>query len=341
MVFTRATWSSSVLLFVVTGFAPADEPRQVSQDAVRSAVGKALPLLVKGAKGHIAQKTCFACHNQAVPLLVLTTARDRGFDVSDAHLKEQTKFVAEFLGRNRENYFKGKGQGGAADTAGYALWMLELGGWAADATTAAVAEYLLLHSKDLERWRSGSNRPPSEASDFTVSFFALRGVQKWGTAEQKERIAKKIDTVRAWLLKTPGKDTEDRVFRLWALQAAGVGSRKLGAAMKELARTQRADGGWGQLDNLDSDAYATGSALVALHLAGGLATESAVYQCGLGFLLKSQHADGSWLVKSRSKPFQEYYESGFPHGNDQFISMAASGWAVIALALACPRNLGQ
>jgi hypothetical protein len=106
--------------------------------------------------------------------------------------------------------------------------------------------------------------------------------------------------------------------------------------MKELARTQRADGGWGQLDNLDSDAYATGSALVALHLAGGLSTQSGVYQRGLGFLLKSQREDGSWLVKSRSKPFQPYYESGFPHGDDQFISMAASGWAVTALALTFP-----
>ena len=36
---------------------------------VRAAVGKALPLLLKGAQGHVAHKTCFACHNQAIPLL--------------------------------------------------------------------------------------------------------------------------------------------------------------------------------------------------------------------------------------------------------------------------------
>jgi hypothetical protein len=39
-------------------------------------------------------------------------------------------------------------------------------------------------------------------------------------------------------------------------------------------------------------------------------------------------------VKSRSKPFQPYYESGFPHAKDQFISIAASGWATAALAVA-------
>jgi hypothetical protein len=54
------------------------------------------------------------------------------------------------------------------------------------------------------------------------------------------------------------------------------------------------------------------------------------------FLLKTQREDGSWLVRSRSKPFQTYFESGFPHGKDQFISMAATGWATAALSLALP-----
>ena len=35
-------------------------------------------------------------------------------------------------------------------------------------------------------------------------------------------------------------------------------------------------------------------------------------------------------------PFQPYYETGFPHAKNQFISIAASGWATTALALACP-----
>ena len=76
--------------------------------------------------------------------------------------------------------------------------------------------------------------------------------------------------------------------------------------------------------------------LVALHLAGGIPTDLPAYRRGLDYLIWTQRDDGSWLVKSRSHPFQPYFESGFPHGPDQFISMAASGWAVAALALACP-----
>jgi hypothetical protein len=57
------------------------------------------------------------------------------------------------------------------------------------------------------------------------------------------------------------------------------------------------------------------------------------------FLLKTQLADGSWFVKSRSETFQPYFESGFPHGNDHWISAAGTSWAVTAFALTQPVTL--
>jgi hypothetical protein len=208
-----------------------------------------------------------------------------------------------------------------------------MGQWKPNETTAAVAEYLLLFQNDRDHWRTTSNRPPSEASAFTTTYLALRALRLYGTPEQQERIRQRTTTVRRWLLQAQAKDTEDRVFRLWALEVAGADAKDVQAAAAELARTQRPDGGWGQLEDRDSDAYATGTSLVALHLAGGMPTADSVYQRGVAFLLKSQKVDGSWLVRSRSRPFQTYFESGFPHGKDQFISMAASGWATTALAL--------
>jgi hypothetical protein len=326
------------LLLAVAGTAPSAEPAAPSPDDVKAAVGKALPLLLKGAEGHVEQRTCFACHNQALPLLAFTTARERGFTVREEDLSKQVKFIAEFLEKNRDNYREGKGTGGQADTAGYALLSLELGGWKPDATTEAMAEYLLLRDQDRDHWRTTSNRPPSEACDFTPTYFAIRGLRKWGTDAQKERIAKRIDAARGWLVKAEAKDTEDRVFRLWGLRAAKAEDKELRPAVKALLKSQRKDGGWGQTDAMESDAYATGSALVALHDAGGLATSDPAYRRGVAYLLKSQREDGSWFVRSRSKPFQTYFESGFPHGKDQFISMAASGWAATALVLTRPSS---
>jgi hypothetical protein len=316
---------------------PAAEP-EPSVDALRAAVDRALPLLQKGAAGHISQRSCYACHNQGLPVLAMTTARARGFAIKDEDLRKQTEFTATFLEKNRANYLKGRGQGGQVATAGYALWLLELGGWKPNATTAAVAEYLLLYNENLDHWRMTSNRPPSETSSFTACYVALRGLKTFGTPEQKDRIAARVATVRGWLQKTPARDTEDHVFRLWSLQMADAPKEGVQTAARQLAQLQRGDGGWAQLDSMDSDAYATGSALVALHEAGDMPATDPVYQRGLRYLLRTQQVDGSWLVRSRSKPFQTYYESGFPHGKDQFISIAASGWATTALALACPRK---
>ncbi len=336
MVLANWAWIVSTPLLFSAGPSSAPVPNEPDAKAVRLAVEKALPLLAKGAEGHIAQRTCFACHNQAMPMLAFTLAEGKGFASRKEEQQKQMKFIAAFLDRNRENYQKGKGQGGQVDMAGYALLTLEWGGWKADATTDAVVEYLLLYNKDRDHWRVTSNRPPSEASDFTANYLALRGLRKWGRDAHKERIEKRIETVRGWLVQAPAKDAEDRVFRLLALKEAGANEKAIEEAGQELIASQRKDGGWSQLDKTDSDAYATGSALFALHRAGGLATSAAIYQRGVAFLLKSQLPDGSWLVRSRSKPFQTYYESGFPHGKDQFISMAASGWAAVALALACP-----
>lgn len=322
----------TVAVMLVLSSALSAEP--LSATDLQTAASKALPLLTQGAVGHRENRNCFACHQQALPIMAMTTTQQRGIKIDADELKSQLQFIAEFLGKNRGAYLEGKGQGGQADTAGYALVALELGQWKPDETTAAVASYLLQRNADLGYWKANSQRPPSEGSHFTTSYVALRGLTVYRTPEQQEPFEKRREQVREWLLKTPAKEHEDRVFRLLGLKLAGATTDDVEAAAKELISKQRPDGGWAQLDGGQSDAYATGSALVALNQAGGLATKDPVYQLGLRYLIKTQNEDGTWHVVSRSKPFQKYFETGFPHGKDQFISSAATGWAATALALA-------
>ena len=103
------------------------------------------------------------------------------------------------------------------------------------------------------------------------------------------------------------------------------------AQAKRILAIQRADGGWAQLPTMASDAYATGQALYALQ-AGGISPQSDAFRKGAAYLLRTQLEDGTWLVRSRAFGFQPYFETGFPHGRDQFISAAATSWAAIALA---------
>jgi outer membrane protein assembly factor BamB len=323
-----------ILLPGIITSASADEVAPGAAE-IHAAVSRAIPLLEKGAAGSMTERPqCFTCHNQGLPLLALTTARARGFTIDDAQMHDQAEFIAGFLSSNREKFLAGKGTGGEVATAGGALWALETTGWKPDETTATVAEYLLLFEKDTHRWRMTSDRPPTESSDFTANYLAIRSLVYYGTAEQRDRVAQRIGEARNWLLETMPRDTEDRVFRLWGLKLAGEPRDVVEAAAKDLLVTQRGDGGWSQTAEMESDSYATGSALVALHEAGGLGVAEPAYSRGVRFLLRTQRDDGSWFVHSRSKPFQKYFESGFPHGPDQFISIAASGWATTALALA-------
>jgi hypothetical protein len=85
---------------------------------------------------------------------------------------------------------------------------------------------------------------------------------------------------------------------------------------------------------MESDAYATGEALYALHEGGGVPANDPAYRRGVEYLLKSQAKDGSWHVKTRSLPIQPYFESGFPYGHDQWISSAGTSWAAMALTVA-------
>jgi hypothetical protein len=68
-------------------------------------------------------------------------------------------------------------------------------------------------------------------------------------------------------------------------------------------------------------------------VAGGLPATETGYSRGIAFLMKTQLEDRSWYVKSRAIPLQPYFESGFPHEPDQFISAAATNWAAMALSI--------
>ena len=162
----------------------------------------------------------------------------------------------------------------------------------------------------------------------------MRALQLYAPAAAKSEYDKAARRAAAWLATAPTRSNEDRAFKLLGLtwgRAAGGAIQKAGRA---LIAEQRPDGGWAQLPSMDSDAYATGQTLVALAESGAITPADPIYQRGVQFLLKTQCEDGSWLVRTRALPLQPLFDIGFPHGNDGWISAAATNWAAMALARA-------
>jgi hypothetical protein len=121
-------------------------------------------------------------------------------------------------------------------------------------------------------------------------------------------------------------------MRLAGLRWAGAEKEKMERAAQSLLAQQRRDGGWAGNQNLASDAFSTGEALYALHESGSMDVHDRAYERGIEFLLRTQYNDGAWFVRSRAVKLMPYFESGFPFGDDQWISAAATAWASLALA---------
>ncbi|MEP6754155.1 MAG: prenyltransferase/squalene oxidase repeat-containing protein [Chthonomonadales bacterium] len=312
---------------------PSTAPPTSTAESAKVAVNRAIPLIQKSLAEYPHHASCFSCHHQGMGLFALRQAGDKGYSVDRKLIAEVMEHTAKDLRTDIALYQKGQGQPGGVTRAGYAMLALDCAGAKRDETTLAVTGFLLGKDKDQAFWRSSSNRPPSEVSAFTDTFLAIRAMKAFGDSGQRDASAARTEKAQKWLIEAPVKETEDRVFQLWALKESGATREVIEASAKALLADQRPDGGWAQLPAMESDAYATGSALSVLLLTGSVKRNDPAVGRAVQWLLKGQLTDGSWHVVSRSKPFQPYFESGFPHTKDQFISMAASCWAVVGLSL--------
>jgi N-acyl-D-amino-acid deacylase len=218
-------------------------------------------------------------------------------------------------------------------TVGYGLWTFQLVDRPGDEVTAAMVGYLLKNQNEDGHWGPPSNRPPLEESKVMCTVLAMYGMQEYADEPQRAEVDAAISKGRLWLDAASIESQEDRVARLWGLHLFDGSAESRRAAQQAILDEQRDDGSWSQLDDMSGDAYATGLTLATLRETGFDPRDPAFIK-GCEFLLRNQLPDGSWLVETRSKPVQVYFDNGDPHGKHQFISTAASSWAVAVLVAA-------
>ncbi|MGH9142368.1 MAG: ankyrin repeat domain-containing protein [Vicinamibacterales bacterium] len=300
--------------------------------AVRAAVDRSLPLLQRIGRPFIEKTGCVSCHHNSLVSFAVSIARRNGYRVDEASVARQRDTIATYLESWRERALQNVAIAGAQDTASYLLFGLAADAQPPDRSTDAQARLLMRRQLADGRWPLSTLRPPIESNDIEVTAVSLRAVQHYAPRVDRTESLQAVARARDWLASAHGETTEERAFRVLGLRWADADPGFVTAAVRELLTGQRADGGWSQQASMESDAYASGEALIALRAGGRSREVDSAVRRGVEFLLRTQLEDGTWFVKSRAVPIQAYFESGFPHGADQWISAAATAWAVGALA---------
>ncbi|MES2593828.1 MAG: hypothetical protein V4662_00750 [Verrucomicrobiota bacterium] len=320
--------------------------------SLETAIGRGLSLVTTAAGNWPKHKSCFSCHHQTLPMLsVVESARATGDPIDFAWIKTQSDITHAYFSDRTDDMSAGDHVPGGATTVGYGFWALHLADRPADDTTTAMVAYLLkvqgkarlkggepadLSRVDNGRWTTSCRRPPMQGSDVADTVLSLLGMEKYASAAQRPALEKSKAAALRWLAQARLESQEDRVWRLWGLYHLGSDELVTQAIRDEIFKVQQADGGWSQANDLPSDAFSTGQTLFMLCKTGTMPDHPAL-QKARDHLLHTQLADGSWLLKSRVKnKVQPYFENGDPHGEHQFLSTAATAWAVAGLAQLLP-----
>jgi ankyrin repeat protein len=327
---------AAVVLIPVLARAQADD----TDDArIREAAARGVAAIQKAqATWYTTNKqVCASCHHQYQPALALRAAREHGIPVDETIARADAVKAFTFADIDRAVQYLYVIEPAMDDA--YRMVAAHAAGVPKNLGAAIYARLLISRQNRDGDWDGFHQRPPSSYSRVTMAALGLRAVQQYHHASQKSAADAAIARARTFLESQNARATEEHAYKLIGLKWAGANRSTLQRLSRDLKAAQRPDGGWGARPGRDSDVYATAQALVALR-EGGVGDIDPDWRRGIEYLMKSQAPDGSWRLKSRLNPpaplSPPYFDAGYPEGHDQFISMTAASWAVMALANALP-----
>jgi hypothetical protein len=310
----------------------------ISPLTIEASVKKSFSLLEKSSYVFTNRSTlkCASCHHNTLTSMTAELARSKGIPVTDSFAAGRVKsmvhslqlgcnpnYIREFLSANY--------------VTPYILLGLNAEKYPADFYTDISVDYMLSQANPRGGFLAESGRTPLETGYMHLTALAIRAIQVYASPAKKKQVEELIAANKIWLAKSSCDQQQEIAFQLLAMEWCGSDIAQKKRVAGQLMGLQHPDGGWSQLPTLASDAYATGQSLYALLQSGTLEPSDPVYQHGLNYLLKTQDAEGAWVVASRSYPFQPFVSSEFPpYDENQFISASASNWATMALLLALP-----
>ncbi len=315
------------------------ERKAAASRSIAHAVESGAAILQRSSTEFFKQSGCVGCHHQPMTTMAVSAARSSGVRVDETAAQEHVRMAEAQWTSFQPLLLERIDTGGMADPQIFSAVSLGAVHYPASTVTDALAIFIAnSQHRDGSWWFGGVARAPMEEGRIARTALALRALQLYAPPAQKAEFDQRIARARDFLLAARPATNDDRSMQLVGLHWAAAGAEHVQPFGRALIALQREDGGWAPNRNLVSDAFATGQSLWALAESGVLQAADPVYRHGVKYLLDTECADGSWYVRSRAVKFQPYFQSGFPFDHDQWISAAATAWAVIALAPAVERE---
>jgi hypothetical protein len=298
------------------------------------AIDRGLDFLIKDAQKWREEKQCATCHHGTMTVWALCEAKSQGYAVKDETFTDMVKWTKERLKDIDKPRDTRPGWSMVNSPALYLSVMAQAvpkqEALSAD-ELKRIAGHLVRHQEKDGSWAWSSappaNRPPPFfESDEIATVLALTDLSPHVPADAKEKsdIRDSRDKGLAWLAKEkPSETTEALAFRLFADFRAGK-STELQPQIDALLARQNKDGGWDQVKERESDAFATGQVLYFLTIAGVKSDRSEIKR-GVDFLVSTQKDDGSWPMKRRGHP------GVTPSNNIWPITYLGSAWGTMGL----------
>jgi hypothetical protein len=316
---------------------PAASPTPIAVPRTpRAAVEAALARLQPAGPKFVEGAHCVSCHNQTLPSIAVALAKAKGAVVDTSLIRHAQDATLTLWGPSREELLLGRTTGiaigGFVGTAAYALLGFAEEQAPSNLLTDALALGLAAQQRADGSWNVGDIRPPLfDTSPIHFTALAVHALGQYMPPGRREEAVLRIARGRQFLRTAVPRHTQDEAFKLLGLVWSKAADSEIASQRSRVLALQREDGGWAQRPTMRPDPYQTGQVLFALRTSGVVPTAPA-YQQGVQHLLRTQLEDGTWFMQSRGFAFQPYFETGFPHGTNQFISAAATSWATIALA---------
>jgi hypothetical protein len=340
--FTTLTLTGTCLLAFVAPVRSDEPKKEVTTKEVQRAAEHGLVFLEKDAAAWRKERECSTCHHGTMTIWAFAEAKSRGYEVKDETFADVVKWTKERLLANIDKPRDTRDGWKMVNSSALYLSMMAQAVPKQEAVTAdelkRIAGHLVRHQEKDGEWAWSSapakNRPPPFfESDEVATLLADIALAAQLPADPKEKsdVRDAREKGLAWLAKAEHTGTTQALaFRLFRDMRSGKGAKELRPQIDALRERQNKDGGWGQLKDAPSDAFATGQALYFLTIAG-VKLDAAEIRRGVAFLVRTQKEDGSWPMTRRGHPGVTPSDFTVP------IVHLGSAWATIALAHCAPK----